>query len=534
MPMPAPELPPEALRDAPDGIAVIDRGGRFVAANPAAVALCGPAYAVGGPSPFPPVTRVEPERADAGPAVATSAEERLATWEAAGERREFAYRESPLASGERVVVFRDVTGQRGRQRRLEAIASVAARVATGHSLERTLEALAAEVLAAEAIAAVQVLTVDDSGERFHVMGAAGFPSTPDFFDRLQACEDAGAELRIVEAFATRRPVVVPHRYASIMVDPAWTPVRDVMRDPPWDWFASLPMMVRDVPVGVLNAYFAPGVEVGPAALDFLQAMATQAAQAARYAALLDRERSVAAQEERQRLARDLHDSVVQRVFSMGMQAETLKMRAGREGLDVVDAAVVQDAAGELAEAAGVVLKDLRAMVNDLHQAPFERQGLLDALDDLAHSVGARTGLDVRVGVDDPDRQLDALPADLADDAYRVIAEAVQNSLKHADGHEVRIHVQLSRRGAQRWLVAEVRDDGRGLPAGPPAPGADGGFGMTTMRERARRWGGGVTVSSAPGAGTAVRLAMLVPVRVPTARRPGPGTGRRTDEGSKPC
>lgn len=525
MPTPAPDLDPETLRHAPDGIAVVDGAGRFVRANPAAIALCGEAYAAGAPSPFPPLRDGTDEAAE-------PSAERLVAWETPQGRRELAYRAARLPGGEQVVVFRDVAEQHGRQRRLEAIASVASRVATGRSIEGTLDALAAEVLGADAVAAVQVLTVDESGERFQVMGTAGFEAPPDFFERLRLCEEAGAELRIVEAFETRQPVVVPHRYASIMVDPAWAPVRDVMREPAWDWFVSLPMLDRDTPVGVLNAYFAPGVDVGPAELDFLRAMAAQAAQAASYAALLDRERSVAAQEERQRLARDLHDSVVQRVFSMGMQAETLTMLAAR---DALDAAKVTSVAAELAEATAVVLKDLRAMVNDLHQAPFERQGLVAALEDLARSAGARGGLAVRVSVDDPDRQLDALPADLADDAYRVIAEALQNAVKHAAAEEAVIHLQLSRRGAQRWLVAEVRDDGRGLPTGPqpPKPPRDGGFGMTAMRERARRWGGGVSVSSAPGAGTAVRLAMLVPVRVPTARRPGPGAVRRTDERSQP-
>ena len=415
--------------------------------------------------------------------------------------------------------------QRSRQRRLEAIATAAARVATGRSLEGTLDAIAAEVLAADAVAAVQVLTVDEDGARFQVMGTAGFPSTPDFFERLRVCEEAGAELRIVEAFETRRPVVVPHRYAAIMADPAWAPVRDVMRAPAWDWFVSVPMLMRDTPVGVLNAYVAPGVEVDREALDFLEAMAAQAAQAASYAALLARERSVAAQEERQRLARELHDSVVQRVFSMGMQAEALTVLARRDSLD---AARVADVAADLTAASSAVLKDLRAMVNDLHQAPLERQGLTAVLEDLAGSAGNRGGLVVRVVADDPDGQLDELPPDLADDAYRVIAEALQNSVKHAGATEVVVSVRLSRRGAQRWLVAEVRDDGRGLPTGPQPP-RDGGFGMTAMRERARRWGGGVTVSSAPGAGTAVRLAMLVPVRVPTARHQGPGTTRRPGE-----
>ncbi|MEV4799722.1 histidine kinase [Nonomuraea sp. NPDC049421] len=506
----APALDARTLLDlAPDGLAVIDRDGRFILANPAALRLCGlkPADLPGVPSPFP---------------SGGGTEEAVVGWEApVGGRREFAYRVGVSGRGERVVAFRDVTESRRHQRRLAAIASAAGRVAAECSLSGTLDALAKEVLEADALASVQILTVNAAGESFQVMGTAGFGSTPDFFDLLIACMEAGAELRMIDAFTGRRPVVVPHRYATVMTDPVWEPIREHMRHPEWDWFASVPLLVRGEPVGVLNAYFAPGQEIGRTALDFLMAMGEQAAQAVAYAALLEREREVARREERQRLARDLHDSVVQQVFSMGMQVESLGMLSARGA--VVDSAYVTRVAQELAGISKAVLGDLRAMVTDLHPTALSDEGLPAAVRTLAAVTTGRTGFEVRVTVTDQDDELGDLEPELCEDAYRVVAEALHNSVKHSGGSLVTIDLALTRRGTQRWLTCEIADDGRGL-SGQPA--GEGGFGMTAMRERAARWDGELTTSARPyERGAVVRLAIPLPTLLPAGpnRRPSLGT-----------
>ncbi|MBF8184454.1 GAF domain-containing protein [Nonomuraea sp. K274] len=498
------------LEQTPDGVAVIDQDGRFLQANPAALSLCGldAADVAGAASPFPPC--------HAGDVHQDAETEAVTVWEAAsGLRREFAFRTRRLTDrGERLVAFRDVTESRRHQRRLAAIASAASRVAAKRSLSSTLDALAKEVLEADALASVQILTVNAGSERFRVMGTAGFGQAANFFDLLVECLELGAELRMIDAFTTREPVVVPHRYATIMSDPAWKPLKDYMRAPEWDWFASVPLMVRGEPVGILNAYFAPGQEITRTALDFLLAMAEQAAQAVDYAALLEREREVARREERQRLARDLHDSVVQQVFSMGMQVESLGMQSRRDA--VVDSAYVVRVAGELGHVSKAVLNDLRAMVTDLHPTTHADQGLSAALVALAESTMARTGFDVQVSIADPHDELDDVEAELQEDAYRVIAEALHNSVKHSHGSLVTVDLRLTRRGTQRWLTGEVADNGRGLPAqNADSFLEEGGFGMTAMKERAGRWAGDLTTRSSPGNGTTVCLVLPLPPSLPT-------------------
>jgi GAF domain-containing protein len=308
----------EWVQHAPEGLAVIDADARFVEANPAAVALCGirPGEVSGTRSPFP---------APGGDPASTRGGESNVEWQPApGIRREFAYVLDQMPGRDLwVVSFRDVTVSRQHQRRLAAIAKAASSVASKRSLVGALETLAREVARTDSLAAVQVLTVNPAGDRLHVMGAAGFGRAPDFFDKLMECRALGARLVMLEALETGQPLVVADRYEAVQRDPAWAPLHELMRHPRWDWFASVPLLARGEPVGILNAFFAPGQTVGDTELDFLVAMAEQAAMAVDHAALLDRERDVVRREERQKLARDLHDSVVQQVFSMMMQARSL-------------------------------------------------------------------------------------------------------------------------------------------------------------------------------------------------------------------
>jgi signal transduction histidine kinase len=508
VPSPVPgALPAELVEHASEGLAVIDAEARFVEANPAAVALCGlrPGAVTGRPSPFPaPVT--EPP----------SASESTVEWHPVpGERREFAYRLNEVP-GRRlwVVSFRDVTASRQHQRRLAAIAKAASSVASKRSLVGTLETLAREVARTDSLAGVQVLTVNASGDRLHVMGAAGFGRAPDFFDKLMECRALGARLVMLEALETRQPLVVADRYEAVQRDPAWAPLHELMRHPRWDWFASVPLLARGEPVGILNAFFAPGQTVGDTELDFLLAMAEQAAMAVDHAALLDRERDVARREERQKLARDLHDSVVQQVFSMMMQARSLSVLVDR-GLAPAPEKVAQ-VASDLSSSAEAVLTDLRGMVVELRPATDAKNGLVPGLRSLVETTQARTELDVELDVHDPGQELSRLDADLLEDVYRIVAEALHNSVKHAEAAKVVVRLSVVSHGSRRRLVAEVTDDGRGFAAckdGATGP-ASSGLGMTVMQERAARWGGVVRVRDLPNGGARVQLTLPLLTSLP--------------------
>ncbi|MFE9646304.1 ATP-binding protein [Streptomyces sp. NPDC006365] len=526
---------------APDGLAVVDCVGRFVRLNPAAVALCGAgeeAELLGAPAPFAlaegdgacwvGLLEEQPEGHSDEPSEERS-DAQVAHWvSASGARHEFAYRARTLASDPKftVVSFRDVTDESHRQRRLVAIARTSIALATEGSLGSTLDAVAQQIVQADGLAGAQILTLDSSGRELRLMGSAGLRHWDVFLDRLLECRDRGARLCMLDSLKERKPIVVPHRWAQIREDPAWEPLHAYLGELNWDSFVSVPLMARGRPGGVLNAYFAPGQEIGSRTLEFLGAMAEQAALAVDYATLLQSEREGARRNERQRLARDLHDSIVQQVFSIGMQANAAGVLGTRGG--PVPEEAVQQFAAEVGALSRTVLADLRAMVHELRPPSSARLGLEDAVSALVKSTENRTGLRIRLICD---QELDVIEPEPAEDMYRIIAEAIHNVVKHAEATTVTIRLGVR----DHTLTASVRDDGRGIAAsagrGSAPEGKAGrtarhhGYGLTTMRERAERWGGTMRIRSGAKSGTTVRVVIPLPVRVPESPPTDPERSR---------
>lgn len=294
------------------------------------------------------------------------------------------------------------------------------------------------------------------------------------------------------------PVVDPHRKPLIMADPAWEPLKEIMDRPGWDAFVSMPMAVRGRTVGVVNAYYRPGEDPGPGSLAFLEAMADQAAVAIDMAELLAQTRTRAQSDERHRLARDLHDSVVQQLFSMRMQAKALTRRL--DGLDTGDEGV-RRTAEELAELSAGALADLRQLVFESRPLELAEHGLLDAVRAHAASLGARTGLEIAVRV----------PGDLRiggglafqEDLYRITSEALHNVVKHANATSVEVRIAEQ----ELELVVQVLDDGA-LDGDAGASTRDGErLGLLSMRERTERWGGRFEAGPSGSGGWAVRAAV---------------------------
>ncbi len=467
-----PERWAELAEDAPDGLAVLDPAGRFLHINRAGRELCGGTAdsLIGAPAPFLPVKSCDTEPPGL---LDDDFAEHVTTWSPTpGVHREFAYRLTPLSSDPSfsVVAFRDVTDERHRQRRVAAIARTAAKLASDRSLTGILDALASEVLKTDALAGVQILTREESGGGLRIIGSAGFRHRPDFFDRLVEVCERGGTLLMLEAIETRKPVIVPNRWELIRNDPTWEPLHDYLSELKW--------------------------------MEFLTAMADQAAIAVDYAKFMQHARDVARRDERQRLARDLHDSIVQQVFSISMQAKSMQVLAQRD--ESVSAQSVRRIADEISLLSQTVLTDLRAMVHELRPAPSaELGGLEEAVRALVDSTTNRTGLRFSLMIG---RGIEHIKGELAEDAYRTVSEAIHNVVKHADAS--RVVVRLAIRGDR--LEATVSDDGRGIDAAKGNTDRSGpahGYGLATMRERAQRWGGTLTVRPRRPTGTIVRLSM---------------------------
>ena len=196
------------------------------------------------------------------------------------------------------------------------------------------------------------------------------------------------------------------------------------------------------------------------------------------------------EDERRRLARELHDGV-------GQNLTALKHRLVQLGEAAPPALRVQvDAAIALC---GDTLEDTRAMSRLLRPPILDDLGLEAALRWLARSVGEAAGIDVSVEIE----PLPALDGDLQTLLFRVAQEALNNVARHAQAHSVLL--RLVARGNR--LQLQVADDGRGCD--PSTALGLGGSGLGGMRERLRLYGGALELHSAPGEGT--RLRAVVPV-----------------------
>jgi PAS domain S-box-containing protein len=196
----------------------------------------------------------------------------------------------------------------------------------------------------------------------------------------------------------------------------------------------------------------------------------------------------AALEERQRLARELHDSVSQALYGIALGSQTA-LAALREDHDLAAGAQATQYVLSLAEAA---LAEMRALIFELRPESLQQEGLVGALERHAASLRARHALEVEAQLGTEP----ALPLETKEALYRIAQEGMHNAVKHA--HATRLQLRLEQRDGAVCL--EVADEGVGFDAGRAYPGH---LGLVSMRERAAAAGAELRIDSAPGRGTRV-------------------------------
>ena len=294
----------------------------------------------------------------------------------------------------------------------------------------------------------------------------------------------------------------PLRLADIRSDPrfgGWPAAHPVLAD-----FIGMPIADRDEVLGII--FLANKRDRGGFTArdeELLSLFAAHAAIALTNARLYERSRELSAVQERTRLARDLHDAVSQKLFSIRAKARAAAILVPR---DPDRAAAEME---NVAELSGEAHAELRAVIDGLLPPDLHAHGLAESLRRYVTLAGRAHGLPASFAAD----PLPALPAETETEIYRVAQEALHNALRHSGARQVL--VTLSRK--PRRVVLEVADDGRGFSPGAPAAGQDGarGLGLASMRDRAAAAGGTLTINSAPGKGARVRLS--VPTTGPSAR-----------------
>src|SRR6266566_2767587 len=230
--------------------------------------------------------------------------------------------------------------------------------------------------------------------------------------------------------------------------------------------------------------------------EVLALFAGHAAIALTNARLYERARQLSVLEERARLARDLHDAVSQKLFSIRVKARAASVLASRDPAsgDTDRAAAEMESVAALA---GDAQAELRAVIDGLAPPEIAESGLAGSLRRYALLAGKARGVRVRFATGD----LPPLGADREAALYRIAQEALHNALRHSGAAEVAMSVCT----AARKVTLEVSDQGKGFVPELAA----GGRGLPSLRERAAGAGASLVVRSAPGQGTTVRVVMPV-------------------------
>lgn len=272
--------------------------------------------------------------------------------------------------------------------------------------------------------------------------------------------------------------------------------------PPMNAFLGVPIAIRGRAFG--NLYLTDKYDASGGVVDFDDADEASLMVLANWAAIAidnahamqqDRRRATvaAAERERGRWARELHDETLQGLAGLNMLLASALRRGGEQ--------VLESAAREAVEQITVDVSNLRALIAELRPAALDELGLHEALESLAERTAATGGVEVEADILVRPEGARRLPLDLAVAAYRLAQEALNNSVKHSGAS----HVWISAVRADGKLELDIRDDGRGFDPDT----TDGGFGILGMSERVELVGGTFDVLSAPGAGTSVRASLPI-------------------------
>jgi len=361
-------------------------------------------------------------------------------------------------------------------------------LATGRSISEILHALVGLIEEQWPGMLGLVLLLDEDGRRLHIGASASLPK--EYVDSIEGLEIGPEVGSCGTACYTRQRVIVE----DIATDPRWKGLRSLGLKYGLRACWSEPVFSESGQVvGTFAMYYRQPRTPSKAELRTIEtaahlvgvAVEHERAEQARQAALL---------EERSRLARELHDSVTQSLYSVTLYAE-----AAARLFAAGDTQTAVEHLHELRDTSKDALREMRLLIYELRPPVLGTGGLAGALQARLDAVEARAGLRTELEVEGIER----LPYPVQEELYYIAREALNNLLKHAKARSVNIHLAFR----DTLTLLEVCDDGVGFD--PDEIQASGGLGIFGMRERAQRIGARLEIRSAPAAGTTVRVVAAV-------------------------
>jgi nitrate/nitrite-specific signal transduction histidine kinase len=369
-----------------------------------------------------------------------------------------------------------------RTQELSTLNAIAAAVSQSLDLDTILDLALDKTLQAMGIEAGGIYLLDKVAATLSLAVRRGFgPQAGPEVDQLQVGE--GFSGRVVES---GEPLVVP----DASIDSRLTKM--VVRKEGLRSLAVIPLSSRGKVLGTLFAITHDTREFTEQDVQLLTSIGNQIGVAIENARLYEQAQQAAIIEERGRLARELHDSVTQSLYSLTLLAE-----AGQRLTKAGDIERAREYLSRLGEIGQQSLKEMRLLVYELRPLALREEGLVGALNQRLDAVERRAGVEARLFTEG---KLE-LPENVEEALYRIAQEALNNALKHAAPTSVEVTIRVDRERVE----LEVSDDGGGFD--PDAAATGGGMGLISMRERSERIGGTFQVISATGEGTRVKVCL---------------------------
>lgn len=353
--------------------------------------------------------------------------------------------------------------------------------------------------------AASIAQLLDAGEVFLLGWADGGRPTVAVCRGQQGASDSDLEAvaSLFDVGSALRKQLEPGLAVRFSADQAASlpaPLSECFREDGFKSLVMVPMIIRQVVSGVLGVAIAhPEQGFAPALADLVDTMTQDLAELTENAHLLDQTQALITADERNRLARDLHDSVTQVLFSASLVAEVLPRiwrRNPERALQSLE---------ELRQLTRSALADMRTMLLELRPSAVLKSPLPDLLAQLTEATTSRVRLPFQLLIE----PIPPLPDDVHTTFYRIAQEALNNVVKHAQATEVIVSLRATSlapddAGDPKQIVTLViEDDGVGFS---PGMGWQEHLGMGSMRERAAAIKASYFINSRAGHGTRVTLA----------------------------
>ena len=300
---------------------------------------------------------------------------------------------------------------------------------------------------------------------------------------------------IWEMFCRQEPVIIADVQDDTTLAQAFRTWMGNRMETPFSYIRAwmgVPLMLKEQVIGMLTLSSEEPDYYTPRHATLALAIANQAAVALENARLYEQAQELASLEERQRLARELHDSVSQALYGITLGTHTARTLLDRDPKQVVEPL---NYVLSLAEAA---LAEMRALIFELRPESLETEGLVTSLIKQTTALQARHSITVSLSLcDEPD-----VPLKIKQELHRVAQEALHNIVKHAAAKKVDVQLASDTEG----ITLEIRDNGHGFDTTAAFPGH---LGLHSMRERIGKLRGILHIESQPGVGTNIRARIPV-------------------------